>query len=508
MEHEMMEHSEILLYSDENGKEFVNVVFMDETFWLTQVGMAELFDSSKSNISEHLSHIFEEEELDKASCMRKFGISEFSTKPTNFYNLDAIIAVGYRVNSKKATRFRQWATKTLKEYIQKGFVLNDDLMKNGRPFGKDYFDELLERIREIRTSERRAYQKIADVFEQCSYDYDKNSDTTKAFYAFVQNKLHYAVTGKTAAELISERATLDSPTMGLTTWKGAPDGKILKSDTLVAKNYLNEKELSRLNRLVTMFIDYAELMAEDEQLMSMQDWLNETDQFLTNNRRKVLEGIHPDVTVVRDTEHRELTVDAVRALRQDVYIRPNEAARKVYIIADSHQLNERDQNVLLKIVEEGPAYAAFLFCAATAAALLPTVRSRCVEWKVAGQPETPEMEQARGLCRVLAQGKTLPAAQWLVSLENRRIKREQLQELLQDAWLLTAQALLLQAGKPKDGTLPEEAELLSRSLSSRRLEGLSALLRHYSPECADNVGAGHVLGALCAQWERLLHATR
>ena len=290
MEHEMMEHSEILLYSDENGKEFVNVVFMDETFWLTQVGMAELFDSSKSNISEHLSHIFEEEELDKGSCMRKFGISEFSTKPTNFYNLDAIIAVGYRVNSKKATRFRQWATKTLKEYIQKGFVLNDDLMKNGRPFGKDYFDELLERIREIRASERRAYQKIADVFEQCSYDYDKNSETTKAFYAFVQNKLHYAVTGKTAAELISERANLDSPTMGLTTWKGAPDGKILKSDTLVAKNYLNEKELSRLNRLVTMFIDYAELMAEDEQLMSMQDWLNETDRFLTNNRRKVLDG--------------------------------------------------------------------------------------------------------------------------------------------------------------------------------------------------------------------------
>ena len=290
MEHEMMEHSEILLYSDENGKEFVNVVFMDETFWLTQVGMAELFDSSKSNISEHLSHIFEEEELDKGSCMRKFGISEFSRKPTNFYNLDAIIAVGYRVNSKKATRFRQWATKTLKEYIQKGFVLNDELMKNGRPFGKDYFDELLERIREIRASERRAYQKIADVFEQCSYDYDKNSETTKAFYAFVQNKLHYAVTGKTAAELISERANLDSPTMGLTTWKGAPDGKILKSDTLVAKNYLNEKELSRLNRLVTMFIDYAELMAEDEQLMSMQDWLNETDRFLTNNRRNVLDG--------------------------------------------------------------------------------------------------------------------------------------------------------------------------------------------------------------------------
>lgn len=283
-------NGEILLYQNGADKEYVSVVFHDENFWLTQAGMADLFDSSKSNISEHLSHIFQEGELEKETSMRKFGISEFSTKPTNFYNLDAIIAVGYRVNSKKATRFRQWATKTLKEYIQKGFVLNDEMMKNGRPFGEDYFDELLERIREIRASERRAYQKIADVFEQCSYDYDKNSDTTKAFYAFVQNKLHFAVTGKTAAELIAERATLDSPTMGLTTWKGAPDGKILKSDTLVAKNYLNEKELSRLNRLVTMFIDYAELMAEDEQLMSMQDWLDETDRFLANNRRNVLEG--------------------------------------------------------------------------------------------------------------------------------------------------------------------------------------------------------------------------
>lgn len=290
MEQKISGTSEILLYQNGDDKEYIRVIFQDENFWLTQAGMAELFDSSKSNISEHLTHIFKDEELDKATCMRKFGISEFSTKPTHFYNLDAIIAVGYRVNSKKATRFRQWATKTLKEYIQKGFVLNDEMMKNGRPFGKDYFDELLERIREIRASERRAYQKIADVFEQCSYDYDKNSETTKAFYAFVQNKLHYAVTGKTAAELISERATLDSPTMGLTTWKGAPNGKILKSDTLVAKNYLNEKELSRLNRLVTMFIDYAELMAEDEQLMSMQDWLEETDRFLTNNRRQVLEG--------------------------------------------------------------------------------------------------------------------------------------------------------------------------------------------------------------------------
>ena len=292
MRNEITGRGEVLLYSDESGKEYISVVFKDETFWLTQKAMAELFGCTADNISLHLKNIFADGELDKDAVTEKFSATAADGKNylTQHYNLDAIIAVGYRVNSKKATRFRQWATKTLKEYIQKGFVLNDDLMKNGRPFGKDYFDELLERIREIRASERRAYQKIADVFEQCSYDYDKNSETTKAFYAFVQNKLHYAVTGKTAAELISERATLNSPTMGLTTWKGAPDGKILKSDTLVAKNYLNEKELSRLNRLVTMFIDYAELMAEDEQLMSMQDWLSETDRFLTNNRRKVLDS--------------------------------------------------------------------------------------------------------------------------------------------------------------------------------------------------------------------------
>ena len=298
MSEEMVKGGEILLYQNGAEKEVVNVVFHDENFWLTQKGMAELFGVKVPAISKHLKNIFLDEELDESVVISKMEITtphgaiegKTQTNEANFYNLDAIIAVGYRVNSKKATRFRQWATKTLKEYIQKGFVLNDEMMRNGRPFGKDYFDELLERIREIRASERRAYQKIADVFEQCSYDYDKNSETTKAFYAFVQNKLHYAVTGKTAAELLSQRATLDSPTMGLTTWKGAPDRKILKSDTLVAKNYLNQKELSRLNRLVTMFIDYAELMAEDEQLMSMQDWLKETDRFLTNNRRQVLDG--------------------------------------------------------------------------------------------------------------------------------------------------------------------------------------------------------------------------
>ena len=292
MEKQPSPRGEILLYSSGDAKEFVSVIFKDENFWMTQKAMGELFGCTADNISLHLKNIFAEEELERDSVTEKISVTAADGKNylTQCYNLDAIIAVGYRVNSKKATRFRQWATKMLKEYIQKGFVLNDEMLKNGRPFGRDYFDELLERIREIRASERRAYQKIADVFEQCSYDYDKNSETTRAFYAFVQNKLHFAVTGKTAAELIAERATPDSPTMGLTTWKGAPDGKILKSDTLVAKNYLNEKELSRLNRLVTMFIDYAELMAEDQVPMSMEDWLRETDRFLTNNRRNVLEG--------------------------------------------------------------------------------------------------------------------------------------------------------------------------------------------------------------------------
>lgn len=254
MSNEIANRGEVLLYSDESGKEYVSVVFKDETFWLTQKAMAELFNVNVPAVSKHLQNIYEEGELERDSTISKMETVQQEgerqvRRTVDHYNLDAIIAVGYRVNSKKATRFRQWATKTLREYIQKGFVINDEMMKNGRPFGRDYFDELLERIREIRASERRAYQKIADVFEQCSYNYDKNSETTKAFYAFVQNKLHYAVTGKTAAELISERATLDSPTMGLTTWKGAPDGKILKSDTLIAKTTSTKKRSRGLTAL-------------------------------------------------------------------------------------------------------------------------------------------------------------------------------------------------------------------------------------------------------------------
>jgi hypothetical protein len=289
-----LEHEDkIILYMTDSGKVTVSVRFEDENFWMTQKAIADLFATTTANINIHMKNILDDQELDSNSTIKDFLIvqtegSRKVNRKVQFYSLDMIIAVGYRVNSKKATRFRQWATRTLHEYIQKGFVLNDELLKNGKPFGKDYFDELLERIREIRASERRAYQKIADVFEQCSYD--KDSNLTREFYAFVQNKLHYAITGKTAAELITERVNPEHPTMGLTTWKAAPDGKIIKQDVAIAKNYLNEKELSRMNRIVTMFIDYAELMAEDEVPMSMADWLRETDNFLQNNRRKVLEG--------------------------------------------------------------------------------------------------------------------------------------------------------------------------------------------------------------------------
>ena len=310
----MSQEHEVVLYQVEGTNICVNVMFKEDTFWMPQRAMADLFDCTTDNISLHLKNIYKEEELDENATTELFSIVQNEgqrnvKRKVKCYNLDAIIAVGYRVNSKKATRFRQWATKTLKEYITKGFVLNDDMLKNGKPFGKDYFDELLERIREIRASERRAYQKITDVFEQCSYDYDKNSDITKNFYAFVQNKLHFAVTGKTAAELIFERADSEKPAMGLNTWKDAPNGKVLKRDIGIAKKYLNEKELSRLNRLVTMFIDYAELMAEDEILMSMQDWVDQTNQFLMNNRRKILSGkgkVSHDVAIEKANKEYEV----------------------------------------------------------------------------------------------------------------------------------------------------------------------------------------------------------
>ena len=291
----MAETNNIVFYQTENADVVVNVVYKDETFWLSQKAMAALFDVNPQAITKHLSNIYKEQELVKDSTcsileqVQKEGNRNVK-RSVEFYNLDAIIAVGYRVNSKKATKFRQWATKTLREYITKGFVLNEKLLKNGKQFGQDYFDELLEKIREIRASERRAYQKITDIFEQCSCDYDKDCETTKNFYAFVQNKLHFAVSGNTAAEIVYNRADSQKEHMGLTSWKNSPNGKIYKSDVTIAKNYLNEKEISRLNRLVTMFIDYAELQAEDGNLMKMQDCVDAVNMFLQSNRQKVLES--------------------------------------------------------------------------------------------------------------------------------------------------------------------------------------------------------------------------
>lgn len=283
--------AEIILYQSEGANVPVEVQFAMETFWLTQKAMAELFDVDVRTVSEHIRNIFDSGELEKACSTAFSGISgKTQGRPPVFYNLDVIIAVGYRVNSLRATRFRQWATSTLREYITKGFVLNDDILKNGEPFGRDYFDELLARIRDIRASERRVYQKITDIFQECSFDYDKNSDTAKRFYATVQNKLHYAVTGHTAAEIVMKRADASKPNMGLTSWKGGPEGRIHSSDVAIAKNYLSEDEIRDLNRLVNMFLDVAEDRAERHVLLSMADCEKLLDDFLSFNGR----GILPD----------------------------------------------------------------------------------------------------------------------------------------------------------------------------------------------------------------------
>lgn len=282
--------SEILLYTNENGKVNVSVFFLDETFWLNQKTMGELFQVESNTITYHLQEIFKSEELIESAVTRKIRATAADGKKynTKFYNLDAIIAVGYRVNSKSATMFRRWATETLKEYIIKGFVLNDEMLKNGKPFGKDYFDELLERIKEIRVSERRFYQKITDIYAQCSFDYDSRSQITENFFKTVQNKLLFAITGKTAPELIVGRANSQKEHMGLTTWKNAPDGKILKPDVTVSKNYLTQNELSNLNDIVNMYLDYAENQAKRNRLMSMEDWVKKLDAFLQFNEYEIL----------------------------------------------------------------------------------------------------------------------------------------------------------------------------------------------------------------------------
>lgn len=285
--------AQIVLYQSEGTNVPVEVSYMQGTFWMPQRRIAELFGKDKSTISRHLKNIFGEGELDRDSVVANIATTaaDGKTYRTDFYSLDAILAVGYRVNSPQATRFRQWATATLKEYVTKGFVLNDDMLKNGMPFGEDYFDELLGRIRDIRASERRVYQKITDIFQECSFDYDKDSDIAKRFYATVQNKLHYAVTGHTAAEIVQGRSDPSKPNMGLTSWKGGPEGRIHSTDVTIAKNYLTEEEIRELNRLVTMFLDTAEDRAERHVLTSMADCDELLNGFLTFNGREVLKGL-------------------------------------------------------------------------------------------------------------------------------------------------------------------------------------------------------------------------
>jgi len=288
------DQSQIIFYTTPDQDLKIDVYFVDETVWLTQKRMSKLFGVEVNTINYHVKETYKSRELSQEATIRSFRIVQREgnrdvERDIDFYSLDMIISVGYRVNSQQATQFRIWATKTLRDYIIKGFVLDEDRLKNGNHFGKDYFQELLEKIREIRASERMFYQKITDLFA-CSYDYDSRSQTCKDFFATVQNKLHWAITKHTAAELISERADSKKTNMGLTTWRNSPKGKILKSDVTIAKNYLSKPELEELNRIVTMYLDYAENQAKKGIVMNMASWSNKLDAFLEFNEYEILSG--------------------------------------------------------------------------------------------------------------------------------------------------------------------------------------------------------------------------
>ena len=291
------ELSDFILYTAPSGEVRIEIYVQNETVWLTQQKIADLFGVDRTVVTKHLKNIYTEGELEKTATSAKYaqvqkeGEREVK-RNIDFYNLDAIISVGYRVNSTKATQFRIWATKTLKEYIIKGFAIDDERLKQGKTlFGKDYFKELLERVRSIRASERRIYQQVTDIFAECSIDYDPQSPITKKFYATIQNKFHFAITGKTAAEIIHLKANSNKENMGLTTWKNAPDGRILKSDTNIAKNYLQEKEIKQLERTVTGYFDYIEGLIERENTFTMEQLALSVNKFLAFNEYKVLEGL-------------------------------------------------------------------------------------------------------------------------------------------------------------------------------------------------------------------------
>lgn len=324
---------QIIIYQTENEDIKVDVYFEDETFWMTQAIMAKLFNVQVPAISKHLKNIFEDGELSENSVVSIMEITAKDGKNymTKFYNLDAIIAVGYRVNSLQATRFRQWATKTLKEYIVKGFVLNDDMLKNGKAFGKDYFKELLERVRSIRASERRIWLQITDIYAECSTDYDKDSPTTKYFYATIQNKFHYAITGKTAAEIIYEKSNAEKENMGLTTRKNAPSGRILKSDSTIAKNYLAEKEIKALERNISSYFDYIEDLIERENTFTMEEFKDSVNEFLHFRRYDILP----------DNEHGKISKKQAEMKAHKEYDKFNKT-QKIY--SDFDKLIEKTKN--------------------------------------------------------------------------------------------------------------------------------------------------------------------
>ena len=318
-----MSESNIIFYSTPNGQVSVQVQYEDGSFWLTQKRMAELFGVESHTINYHLKEIYQSGELQEVSTTRKIRVVQQEgqrevSRELDFYNLDAIIAVGYRVNSYQATQFRIWATNTLKEFIVKGFVMDDERLKQGSKFGKDYFDELLERIREIRASERRFYQKITDIYA-LSVDYDKHSPVTKDFFATVQNKLHWAITGKTAAEIIYTSADATKLYMGLTNWKHAPEGKILKSDVLVAKNYLNEAHIKELNRIVSAYLDLAENRAERGISTNMQEWVGFLNQFLELSQYPILQD-NGRVSALEARLKAEQEYETYRKIQDENYI--------------------------------------------------------------------------------------------------------------------------------------------------------------------------------------------
>jgi len=286
-------NSDFLLYTTPEGNVKIEVFFQNETVWLTQQLLAELFNTTKQNVSLHLKNAFKEGELTESSVVKEFltTASDGKQYKIKYYNLDAIISVGYRVNSIQATHFRIWATKTLREFIIKGFAMDDERLKQGiKFFGQDYFRELLERVRSIRASERRIYQQITDIFAECSIDYDSGSDITKNFYALVQNKFHFAIAGQTAAEIIYTKADKTKPFMGLTTWKNSPKGRILKADALVAKNYLKEDQIKRLEKTASSFFDYIENIIENHKVMKMKDLAESVNKFLSFNEYRILDG--------------------------------------------------------------------------------------------------------------------------------------------------------------------------------------------------------------------------